>query len=250
MTLRPPHLRTCLATCTGVLLLAAPALAAAPKIELTLGEGGPEETVTAIKILAMLTVLTIAPAILVTMTSFTRIAIVFSFVRHALGTQSMPPNQVLIGLALFLTVFVMRPVWERIETEALTPYRAGALTESQALEGALVPVRAFMLRQTREKDLALFYRLTGTARPANHSDVATTLLIPAFVISELKTAFQMGFLLFLPFLLLDMVVSAILMAMGMMMLPPILISLPFKIMLFVLVDGWNLLVSGLVRSFA
>jgi len=231
------------------LLLARPAWAIGANIQLSVGDGDPAETVTAIKILALLSVLTVAPAILVMMTSFTRILIVFSFIRHAMGTQTMPPNQVMVGLALFLTVFVMKPVWDRIEVEALVPYQAGETTETQALEQALVPVKQFMLRQTREKDLALFYKLTDTSHPANAGEVPATLLIPAFVISELKTAFQMGFTLFLPFLLLDMIVASILMAMGMMMLPPILISLPFKIMLFVLVDGWNLLVAGLIKSF-
>ena len=233
----------------ATLLLTTPALAAGPSLQVSLGDGGPAETVTAIKILALLTVLSLAPALLVTMTSFTRIVIVFSFVRHALGTQAMPPNQVLVGLALFLTLFVMKPVWDRVEVDALAPYQAGELTEEQALERALEPIKSFMIRHTREKDLALFYRMTSTARPGTPKDVPVSLLVPAFVISELKTAFQMGFLLFLPFLLLDMVVSATLMAMGMMMLPPILISLPFKVMLFVLVDGWNLLIGGLLQSF-
>ena len=248
MTPRPHRL---LATLAGAaaLLPASTAWAIGANIQLSLGDGGPAETVTGLKILALLTVLTLAPALLVTMTSFTRIVIVFSFVRHAMGTQTMPPNQVMVGLALFLTLFVMKPVWDRIEVEAIAPYQAGTLSEIEALELALVPVKQFMLRQTREKDLALFYRLTNTEHPAARSDVATTLLVPAFIISELKTAFQMGFLLFLPFLLLDMIVASILMAMGMMMLPPILISLPFKVMLFVLVDGWNLLVGGVLRSF-
>lgn len=234
----------------SLLLLAGSAWAAGPHFEISLGEGGAAETVTAFKILGLLTVLTLAPAILITMTAFTRIVIVFSFVRHALGTQQMPPNQVVIGLSLFLTMFVMRPVWERIHTDALVPYQAGEVNEQIALKQALVPLHEFMLRQTREKDLGLFYGLTGTARPSNVKDVATGLLIPAFVVSELKTAFQMGFLLFVPFLVLDLVIASLLMAMGMMMLPPVLISLPFKVMLFVLVDGWNLLVGGLLRSFA
>lgn len=234
----------------GLTLAAAAAYAKGPGLSVSLGDGDPAETVTAIKILGMLTLLTVAPSILVTMTSFTRIIIVFSFVRHAMGTQSMPPNQVLVGLALFLTVFIMKPVWQRIDAEAVAPYRAGEIQEGEALDRAMEPLKDFMIRQTREKDLSLFYDMTGTDRPRTRQDVSATLLIPAFVISELKTAFQMGFMLFMPFLLLDMVIASILMAMGMMMLPPILISLPFKVMLFVLVDGWNLLVGGLLRSFA
>ena len=237
------------ATGCGVLALAGAAWATGPSMSLSLGAGDPSDTVTSIKILGLFTVMTLAPSILISMTSFTRIIIVFSFVRHAMGTQAMPPNQVLIGLALFLTMFVMRPVWERIDTEALTPYQAGELGEYEALTKAMDPVKGFMIRQTREKDLALFYKISKTKRPASQAEVPASLLIPAFVISELKTAFHMGFMLFLPFLLLDMVIASILMAMGMMMLPPILISLPFKVMLFVLIDGWNLLVGSLIRSF-
>ncbi len=234
----------------GVVALAGAAYAAGPSLSLTMGGDDPSDTITALKILGLLTLMTLAPSILITMTSFTRIIIVFSFVRHAMGTQSMPPNQVLVGLALFLSMFVMKPVWERIDAEALTPYRAGELGDYEALTAAMNPVKDFMIRQTRQKDLALFYQISKTSRPQTQADVPASLLIPAFVISELKTAFQMGFMLFMPFLLLDMVIASILMAMGMMMLPPILISLPFKVMLFVLVDGWNLLISSLIRSFA
>ncbi len=233
----------------SVVAFAAAAYAAGPQLSLSMGDGDPSDTVTGIKILALLTLMSLAPSILITMTSFTRIIIVFSFVRHAMGTQAMPPNQVLVGLSLFLTIFVMKPVWERVDAEALTPYTAGEMGDYEALTAAMDPVKDFMIRQTREKDLALFYKITKSGRPQTQSDVPASLLIPAFVISELKTAFQMGFMLFMPFLLLDMVIASILMAMGMMMLPPILISLPFKVMLFVLVDGWNLIVGSLINSF-
>ncbi len=203
----------------------------------------------AVKILALLTVITLVPSMLLLMTSFTRIIIVFSFVRHAIGTQQMPPNQVLIGLALFLTMFVMAPVWAEIHDEAIVPREAGEISQEEAIRRAVAPVERFMLSQTREEDLALFYSVSDRPRPAAPQDVAFTVLVPAFVISELKTAFQMGFLLFVPFLLVDMVVSSILMGMGMMMLPPVIVSLPLKIMLFVLADGWNLLVGSLLRSF-
>ena len=233
----------------SVLAFAGAAFAAGPSLSLSMGSGDPSDTVTGIKILALLTLMTLAPSILISMTSFTRIIIVFGFVRHALGTQAMPPNQILVGLSLFLTMFVMKPVWERVDAEALTPYTAGEMGDYEAMTAAMDPVKDFMIRQTREKDLALFYKITKTARPQSHHDVPASLLIPAFIISELKTAFQMGFMLFMPFLLLDMVIASILMAMGMMMLPPILISLPFKVMLFVVVDGWNLLVGSLIKSF-
>lgn len=222
---------------------------ALPQVQLSVG-GGEGDWVGVLRILALLTVMTLAPAILLTMTSFTRIVIVFSFLRQALGTQQSPPNQVLVALALFLTVFIMQPVWGKVHTEAIQPYVAGAISQEVALDRALTPIRAFMFEHTRQKDLALFIRASGDDRPRTRRDVGTMQLIPAYVLSELKTAFQMGFMLYIPFLVLDMVVASILMAMGMMMLPPILISLPFKVMLFVLVDGWNLLVGSLVQSFA
>ncbi|MCB9536341.1 MAG: flagellar type III secretion system pore protein FliP [Myxococcales bacterium] len=220
-----------------------------PRVELAVG-GGDADWVGVLRILALLTVLTLAPAILLTMTSFTRIVIVFSFLRQALGTQQSPPNQVMIALALFLTVFVMQPVWSKVNEEALQPYVEGTIDQTVALDRAITPVRAFMFAHTRQKDLGLFVEAAGQDKPRTRADVSTWQLVPAFVLSELKTAFTMGFMLYIPFLVLDMVVASILMAMGMMMLPPILISLPFKIMLFVLVDGWNLLVGSLVRSFA
>lgn len=211
--------------------------------------GKPGETVNVIKILMMLTVLTLAPAILIMMTSFTRIVVVLSFLRQALGTQQMPPNQLIIGLSLFLSFFVMAPTWKQVSTNALEPYMAEKIDQSAALAAAEKPIREFMFNQTREKDLELFLSLSKEAKPKNRDEVPTYVLIPSFVISELKTAFQIGFMLYLPFLVLDMVVASVLMAMGMMMLPPAAIALPFKLLLFVLVDGWELVVGSLVKSF-
>ncbi len=219
-----------------------------PKVQMVVG-GGDGDWVGILRILGMMTVLTLAPAILLTMTSFTRIVIVFSFLRQALGTQQSPPNQVMIALALFLTVFIMQPIWSKVHTESLQPYMEGTISQDVAFDRAMTPIRAFMFKHTRQKDLAVFLKVSGEDKPQTRGDVSNFQLIPAFVLSELKTAFQMGFMLYIPFLVLDMVVASILMAMGMMMLPPILISLPFKVMLFVLVDGWNLLVVSLVRSF-
>jgi flagellar biosynthetic protein FliP len=210
----------------------------------------PEEVAVTLQILAILTVLSLAPAIILLMTSFTRIVVVLAFARNALGTQQVPPNQVMIGLALFMTLFVMMPVFSQVNTVALQPYMSGAISQDQALARAAVPIREFMAKQTREKDLALFVELAGLGKPVNLDEVPTYVMIPAFVISELKSAFQMGFVLYVPFLVIDMLVSSVLMSMGMMMLPPAMISLPFKILLFVLVDGWGLLVKSLVQSFA
>jgi flagellar biosynthetic protein FliP len=183
------------------------------------------------------------------MTSFVRIIVVFGFMRQAMGTQQTPPNQVLISLALFMTFFLMLPVWKDIEARAFKPFMANEITQREAFDRALIPIREFMFLQTREKDLALFMRIAGENKPLNKTEVPTTSLIPAFMISELKTAFTIGFLLYMPFLVIDMVVSSVLLSMGMMMLPPVMISLPFKLMLFVLVDGWNLLVGSVVKSF-
>jgi flagellar biosynthetic protein FliP len=204
---------------------------------------------TPIQILLLLTLLSVVPAILVSVTSFTRLIIVSHFLRQALGTQSMPPNQVLIGLALFLTYFIMQPVGERINQEALQPMLDGKITEMQALDQACVPLRQFMLRYTREKDLALFLNIARQPKPRTRQDLPMRIVVPSFMISELKTAFQIGFVLFIPFLVIDMVVSSILLSMGMMQLPPVIISTPFKILLFVMVDGWNLVIGSLVRSF-
>jgi flagellar biosynthetic protein FliP len=182
-------------------------------------------------------------------TSFTRIVIVLSLLRRALGTMQMPPNQIMVGLALFLTFFVMTPVWQQINQGALQPYLAKKISHQQAFQNALSPLRDFMFKQTREKDLALFVDIAKLKRPKNVADIPTTVLIPSFIISEVKTAFQIGLLLYVPFLIIDMVVASVLLSMGMMMLPPIMVSLPFKLMLFVLADGWYLLVGSLVKGF-
>lgn len=221
-----------------------------PKIEIGAGDAGNAGDVPlALQILALLTILSLAPAILIMLTSFTRIVIVLSFVRSALGSQNVPPNQVIIGLALFLTFFVMSPAVGSINEQALQPYLAGRITGEEATTLAWSPIQEFMLKQTREKDLALFVSLSGAERPKEPGDVHATALMPAFAISELKTAFQIGFLIYVPFLVIDMVVASTLMSMGMMMLPPVMISLPFKILLFVMVDGWNLVIGSLMRSF-
>lgn len=209
----------------------------------------PADMVSALRIIMMLTVLSLAPSILIMMTSFTRIVVVLSFVRQALGTQQMPPNQLIVGLSLFLSIFVMSPTWKVISTRALDPYLNEKITQDVAFERAEAPLREFMFNQTREKDLELFLSLSKEVKPKNRVGVPTYVLVPAFIISELKTAFQIGFMLYMPFLVLDMVVASVLMAMGMMMLPPIMISLPFKLMLFVLVDGWELIIGSLVKSF-
>jgi flagellar biosynthetic protein FliP len=213
------------------------------------GSENPDDVVNTIKIIMMLTVLTLAPAILIMMTSFTRIIVVLSFLRQAVGTQQMPPNQLLVGLSLFLTFFVMQPHFAEINKNALQPYMAGKMKQEDAFNNALSPLRKFMFSQTRATDLELFVRLSKMERPKNRAEVPTMVLIPSFIISELKTAFQIGFIIYLPFLVIDMVVASVLMAMGMMMLPPVVVSLPFKIMLFVLVDGWELLIGSLVQSF-
>ncbi|MCB0347227.1 MAG: flagellar type III secretion system pore protein FliP [Bdellovibrionales bacterium] len=209
----------------------------------------PEDVVNTIKILVMLTVLTLAPAFMIMMTGFTRILIVLSFLRQALGTQQMPPNQMLVGLSLFLTFFIMNPYFTELNTNAIQPYLKGSISQDQAFENGMAPMRKFMFNQTRDSDLSLFVKLSKMETPKTRADVPSTVLIPSFIISELKTAFQIGFIIYLPFLVIDMVVSSVLMAMGMMMLPPVMISLPFKIMLFVLVDGWGLLIGSMVKSF-
>jgi flagellar biosynthesis protein FliP len=203
----------------------------------------------AVQILLLLAGITLVPALLFTVTGFTRILIVLGFIRTGLGTPTAPPNQVLVGIAFFLTVFVMAPTLKEIKSEAVDPLSQGKITQTQALERGEKPLREFMFEQTRTKDLALFVKLADMERPKTRADVPTWVLIPAFIISELKTAFQIGFLIFLPFLIIDLVVSSTLMSMGMMMLPPIFIALPFKILLFVLVDGWHLVTRSLVESF-
>ena len=203
-----------------------------------------------LQIVLLLTLISFLPAILVTMTSFTRIAIVFHFLRQALGTQEMPSNQILIGLALFLTMFIMAPVASEISTQAIEPAMAGTVTMTEAFARGTPPLRTFMLKQTREKDLALFMSLAKVAKPKTKDELPMTVVIPAYIISELKSGFTMGFFLFVPFLLIDLVVSTTLLSMGMLQLPPAMVSLPFKVLLFVMVDGWNLLVGSIVRSFA
>ena len=202
-----------------------------------------------LQIVLVLTLLSFLPAILITMTAFTRIVIVFHFLRQALGTQEMPSNQILIGLSLFLTMFVMAPVAQKVNADAIAPAMAGKLSLADATERGAPPLREFMLRQTREADLKLFVELSKAPAPTAANQLPMTVVIPAYVISELKTGFQMGFFLFVPFLVIDLVVSTTLLSMGMMQLPPAMISLPFKILLFVMIDGWNLLVGSLVRSF-
>ena len=221
-----------------------------PALHLSLGQGdGPGDASVLLQIIFMLTILSLAPAILTLMTSFTRLVIVFSFLRQALGTQQTPSNQIVAGLALFITVFIMMPLWQEINQKALQPYLNEEISQEDALKTAMTPMRQFMFKQTREKDLALFVQMARINKPKKIADIPTTVLIPAFVVSELKTAFIIGFIIFIPFLIVDMVVASILLSMGMMMLPPILISLPFKLMLFVLMDGWNLVVGSLIKSF-
>lgn len=213
------------------------------------GLDSPQGVVNGFEILLLLTILTLAPSILIMMTSFTRTIIVLSFTRNALGTQQMPPNQVLIGLALFLSFFIMAPIGSQINDNGIQPYLAGEIGQEQAMEEIMEPVRSFMFKQTQQKDLALFMNLSGTEDPDTLADIPSHILIPAFIISELKIAFQIGFLIYIPFIIVDMVVASTLMSMGMMMLPPVMISLPFKILLFVMVDGWNLVVKTLVTGF-
>ena len=209
----------------------------------------PGDVAVALEIVALLTVLSLAPAILILMTSFTRIVIVFHFLRQALGTQSTPPNQVLVSLALFITFFIMKPVWQDVYDNAINPYMEEQITHVEAFEIAQVPLKKFMLANTREKDIALFVKLSKSPHPQTKNDLSMLALIPAFVVSELQTAFIIGFVIYIPFLILDMVIASVLLSMGMMMLPPVMISLPFKLMLFVLVDGWNIIVGSLVKSF-
>jgi len=240
--------------CTSVFCAEEPSeREAGPRIEIQTKSGvdGAEATTWSVPIKAfvVMTLLSLAPALLVLMTSFTRIIIVLGFLRHALSTQQLPPNIVLIGLSVFLTCFIMTPVWERIQSEAYKPYSAGTIGQEEAFQRALKPVREFMGRQTRQKDLALFLELSKSKEPETFDDVPTVALVPAFVISELRTAFQMGFLIFLPFVVIDLVVASILMSLGMVMLPPVMITLPIKLLLFVLADGWYLIVQSLVVSF-
>ncbi|HHO77248.1 MAG TPA: flagellar biosynthesis protein FliP [Deltaproteobacteria bacterium] len=221
-----------------------------PSVNLGIKEAqSPDEVVGILQVVFILTILALAPSIVIMVTSFTRTIVVLGFLRQALGTQQMPPMQVLSALAIFLTFFIMSPTLEKINETALTPYQNGYITFTQAIENVEEPLREFMFKHTRQDDLALFLSVINHDKPVNRDDVPTRALIPAFMISELKTAFQIGFILFIPFLIIDMVVASILLSMGMMMLPPIMISLPFKIMLFVLVDGWNLLMGSIIKGF-
>ena len=248
-------LRTLLNALLGVaLLLVAPLALAAdplsiPAITLSNGADGQQEYSVSLQILLIMTALSFIPAFVILMTSFTRIIIVFSILRQALGLQQTPSNQILTGMALFLTMFIMAPVFDRVNTDALQPYLNEQMTAQQAIDKAQVPLKDFMLAQTRQSDLDLFMRLSKRTDIAGPDQVPLTILVPAFVTSELKTAFQIGFMIFIPFLIIDMVVASVLMAMGMMMLSPLIISLPFKIMLFVLVDGWALIMGTLASSF-
>jgi len=222
-----------------------------PQVHIEIGDKDTEDVnlSTGIQILFLFTALSLAPAFLLLMTSFTRIVIVLSLVRTALAMHQTPPTQVIIGIALFLTFFVMAPTWQQVNSDAIQPYMAGEINYKVAVENGLNPIRAFMFRQTREKDLMLMVRMSKTEKPGNENDVPTHVLVPAFVISELRSAFMMGFMLFIPFIVIDMVIASILMSMGMMMLPPVMISLPFKILLFVMADGWRLVVESLVKGF-
>jgi flagellar biosynthetic protein FliP len=225
------------------------AWASGPTISIDLGSDSPKQTAAVIQILILLTVLSLAPALFIMVTSFTRIVIVLSFLRQALGTQAVPPNQVLLSLALFLTMFVMAPVGQAVYTDALKPLMAERISYEEAWTRGIEPVRGFMLRQVRERDLELFIDLGHLPKPEKVEDLPTHVIIPAFILSELRIAFQIGFLIYIPFLIVDMVVASVLMSMGMMLLPPVMISLPFKLVLFVLADGWYLVVGSMVRSF-
>ena len=243
---------TILLSLAALLCFAAPALAQqVPSLtmQLSAGQAEPGKVSVLLEVLFVLTVLSVAPAIVLTMTSFTRIIIVFHFLRQAMGTQQMPPNQVLASLAIFMTIVIMMPVGKAVYNDAIKPYTEEKIGFQQALDSAQKPVRAFLFKHTREKDLSIFYSITGEPRPENKEQVPTILLVAAYTISELKTGFTIGFLIYIPFLILDMVVASILLSMGMMMLPPVMISLPFKILLFILVDGWSLLVGSLVNTF-
>jgi len=221
-----------------------------PSINVAVGGAqSPQDVALTLQIVALITVLSMTPAILLLLTSFTRILIVLGFVRSAMGVQQAPPNQVVASLALFLTIFTMTPVWRDIYENALVPYMSEELSAEEAFDGTVMPIRRYMLGQVKEKELSLMVRLSGDPQPNNQDEIRTMVLIPAYVLSELKTAFQMVVVIFIPFIVIDMIVASILMSMGMMMLPPSMISLPFKILMFVMADGWNLVVASLVTSF-
>ena len=221
-----------------------------PSLDINVGTAeGPQDVAVTLQIMAVLTILSLAPSILVMTTAFIRIVVVLGFLRNALSTQNVPPNQVVVALSLFLTFYIMAPYWSEANENGIQPYLAGRITQEEALKNTVAPLREFMFKQTRESDLALFVNLSQAERPNSPEDVSTFTLIPAYVISELKTAFQIGFMVYIPFIVIDMIVASTLMSMGMMMLPPTMISLPFKILLFVMVDGWHLLIKSLIMSF-
>lgn len=221
-----------------------------PNVNIDVGAAeNPQDVAVTLQLMAVLTILSIAPSILIMTTAFIRIVVVLGFLRNALSTQTAPPNMVIIGLSLFLTFYIMAPYWSQANENGLQPYLAGQITQEQAIENTVEPIREFMFRQTREADLALFVNLADGPRPNGPEEVSTFTLIPAYMISELKTAFQIGFMIYVPFIVIDMIVASTLMSMGMMMLPPVMISLPFKILLFVMVDGWHLLIKSLIVSF-
>lgn len=244
--------RTCFLICAGVVLLmnfaeAAPII---PSVNVEVGTADtPDQVASTLQVIAVLTLATIAPSILLMTTSFVRIVVIIGFLRNALATQNVPSNQVIVSLAVFLTFYIMAPYWSQANENGLQPYLAGQITQEEAITNVLEPMREFMFRQTRESDLALFVNLSDAERPESQEDVSTFTLIPAFMISELKTAFQIGFMLYVPFIVIDMIVATTLMSMGMMMLPPVMISLPFKILLFVMIDGWHLLIRSIIVSF-
>ena len=221
-----------------------------PSLDINVGTAeGPQDVAVTLQIMAVLTILSLAPSILVMTTAFIRMVVVIGFLRNALSTQNVPPNQVVVALSLFLTFYIMAPYWSEANENGIQPYLAGRITQEEALKNTVAPLREFMFKQTRESDLALFVNLSQAERPNSPEDVSTFTLIPAYVISELKTAFQIGFMVYIPFIVIDMIVASTLMSMGMMMLPPTMISLPFKILLFVMVDGWHLLIKSLIMSF-
>ena len=234
---------------TALVLSVSNAAAAGPSVSIDLGSDAPKQTAVVVQILILLTVLSLAPALFIMVTSFTRIVIVLSFLRQALGTQAVPPNQVLLSLAMFLTMFIMAPVGQAVYADALKPLMDDQMSYEEAWKKGSEPVRGFMLRQVREKDLELFIDLGRLPKPDKAEEIPTHVIIPAFILSELRVAFQIGFLIYIPFLIVDMVVASVLMSMGMMLLPPAVISLPFKLVLFVLADGWYLVVGSMVRSF-
>ena len=238
--------------CAAILLLmnCAEAAPIIPSVNVEVGTAdNPDQVASTLQIIAVLTLATIAPGILMMTTSFVRIVVIIGFLRNALATQNVPPNQVIVSLAMFLTFYIMAPYWSQANDNGLQPYLAGQISQEEAITNVLEPMREFMFRQTRESDLALFVNLSEAERPETQEDVSTFTLIPAFIISELKTAFQIGFMLYVPFIVIDMIVATTLMSMGMMMLPPVMISLPFKILLFVMIDGWHLLIQSIIVSF-